>query len=48
MQKDNMKMRQFINLVADNYIELSHDKVRDEYLYWKKRAQLLKDDLNEV
>ena len=35
----------FIRRVGDNYTELSHDKVRYEYLYFKKRAREILDEI---
>ena len=39
----NDEIKNFLSRVGNGYIELSHDKIMGEYLYFKKRAKELLD-----
>ncbi len=42
MTEDQLrKLHYFLARVGDGYIELSHDKIRGEYLYYKEKAREL-------
>lgn len=40
LEKENMDARHLINSIANDYYELSHDKIklqRDDYMRWAKK-----------
>jgi hypothetical protein len=39
------KVHSFLSRVGNGYVELSHDKVQHEYLFFKQRARELLFDL---